>query len=235
MSLAAFDANAMPLSPGIRLLEASAGTGKTFALAHLVLRLLSEGPQPLAVEQLLVVTFTDAAAAELRDRIARRLQEALQLLEPGSSAEANDAPLAAWLSGLGPTPPPVLRGRLLLALEQLDRADITTIHGFCRRTLQRQALEAGLGPAVSLESEGRERRAELVHDYWSQQVLPLPAGLLAGLRQRHVSPDQLVRLLGSLDGDPALGLEPLPEPLCGDQALAPQLQALWPQLWQEFR
>ena len=235
MSLAAFDANAMPLSPGIRLLEASAGTGKTFALAHLVLRLLSEGAQPLAVEQLLVVTFTDAAAAELRDRIARRLQEALQLLEPGSSAEPNDAPLAAWLSGLGPTPPPVLRGRLLLALEQLDRADITTIHGFCRRTLQRQALEAGLGPAVSLESEGRERRAELVHDYWSQQALPLPAGLLAGLRQRHVSPDQLVRLLGSLDGDPALGLEPLPEPLCGDQALAPQLQALWPQLWQEFR
>ena len=120
MSLATFDANSMPLSPGIRLLEASAGTGKTFALAHLVLRLLSEGVQPLAVEQLLVVTFTDAAAAELRDRIARRLQEALQLLEPGSSAEANDAPLAAWLSGLGPTPPPVLRGSLLLLVVLLD-------------------------------------------------------------------------------------------------------------------
>jgi len=173
MSLLRFNANAMPLSPGIRLLEASAGTGKTFALAHLVLRLLSEGSAPLTVEQLLVVTFTDAAAAELRDRIARRLQEALQLLEPGSAATPGDAPLAAWLEALGPNPPALLRGRLLLALEQLDRADITTIHGFCRRTLQRQALEAGLGPAVSLESEGRERRAELVHDYWSRQVLPL--------------------------------------------------------------
>ena len=64
MSLTRFDANAMPLAPGIRLLEASAGTGKTFALAHLVLRLLSEGTRPLTVEQLLVVTFTDAAAAE---------------------------------------------------------------------------------------------------------------------------------------------------------------------------
>ncbi len=63
MSLRRFDANAMPLGAGIRLLEASAGTGKTFALAHLVLRLLSEGSAPLAVEQLLVVTFTDAAAA----------------------------------------------------------------------------------------------------------------------------------------------------------------------------
>ena len=64
MSLAPFDANAFSLAPGIRLLEASAGTGKTFALAHLVLRLLSDGPRPLEVEELLVVTFTDAAAAE---------------------------------------------------------------------------------------------------------------------------------------------------------------------------
>jgi exodeoxyribonuclease V beta subunit len=234
MSLLRFNANAMPLSPGIRLLEASAGTGKTFALAHLVLRLLSEGSAPLTVEQLLVVTFTDAAAAELRDRIARRLQEALQLLEPGSAATPGDAPLAAWLEALGPNPPALLRGRLLLALEQLDRADITTIHGFCRRTLQRQALEAGLGPAVSLESEGRERRAELVHDYWSRQVLPLPAGLLAGLRQRHVTPEQLTALLGSLDGDPALALDPLPPELSSEAPLAPQLQALWPALWQRF-
>ncbi|MBM5784498.1 MAG: DNA helicase UvrD, partial [Cyanobacteria bacterium K_DeepCast_35m_m1_288] len=234
MSLIRFDANAMPLSPGIRLLEASAGTGKTFALAHLVLRLLSEGSAPLTVEQLLVVTFTDAAAAELRDRIARRLQEALQLLEPGTTATPGDAPLAAWLEALGPNPPALLRGRLLLALEQLDRADITTIHGFCRRTLQRQALEAGLGPAVSLESKGRERRAELVHDYWSRQVLPLPAGLLAGLRQRHITPEQLTALLGSLDGDPALALDPLPPELSSEAPLAPQLEALWPALWQRF-
>ena len=234
-SLASFDANAMPLSPGIRLLEASAGTGKTFALAHLVLRLLSEGPKPLSVEQLLVVTFTDAAAAELRDRIARRLQEALQLLEPGCTTPPGDGPLAAWHESLGLAEPGLLRGRLLLALEQLDRADITTIHGFCRRTLQRQALEAGLGPAVSLESEGRERRAELVHDYWSQQVLPLPAGLLAGLRQRHINPNQLTGLLGSLDGDPALSLEPLPEPLSAVALLAPQLEASWQERWHVFR
>ena len=235
MSLTRFDANAMPLAPGICLLEASAGTGKTFALAHLVLRLLSEGTRPLTVKQLLVVTFTDAAAAELRDRIARRLQEALQLLEPGSTANPGDAPLAAWHAGLGKAAAAPLRGRLLMALEQLDRADITTIHGFCRRTLQRHALEAGLGPAVSLESEGRERRAELVHDYWSQQVLPLPAGLLAGLRQRHISPDQLTGLLGSLDGDPALSLDPLPQQLNSAEPLAPQLEAIWNERWHTFR
>ena len=71
-----FEANTYPLTPGIRLLEASAGTGKTFALAHLVLRLVTE--QGLSLDQLLVVTFTEAAADELRDRIGRRLDAALQ-------------------------------------------------------------------------------------------------------------------------------------------------------------
>ena len=234
MSLERFDANRLPLTPGLRLLEASAGTGKTFALAHLVLRLLSEGPKPLAVEQLLVVTFTEAAAAELRDRIARRLQQALQLLEQPEAA-AGDDPLQAWRTAHGTAARQgELRGRLLLALEQLDRADITTIHGFCRRTLQRQALEAGLGPAVSVESDAAERRQQLVHDYWRQQVLPLDPGLLAGLQQLQISPEQLATLLGQLDGDPALELDPLPPGCDVEQPLAAQLMALWPQRWQTF-
>jgi exodeoxyribonuclease V beta subunit len=243
MTLAPFEPNAMLLSPGIRLLEASAGTGKTFALAHLVLRLVSEGPRPLAIEQLLVVTFTDAAAAELRDRIARRLQDALTQLEaaagqpnPGDPAPPVDLdqPLAAWLAAQGPDPSPLLRGRLLLALEQLDRADITTIHGFCRRSLQRQALEAGLGPAVSLETCAAERRGQIVHDYWQQQVLPLPAEQLAGLLSRDIKPERLASMLQNLDGDPALELDPLPEGIARDAPLAAQLQAHWLAGWQRF-
>ncbi|MFM7651538.1 MAG: UvrD-helicase domain-containing protein, partial [Vulcanococcus sp.] len=240
MSLPPFEPNGMPLSPGLRLLEASAGTGKTFALAHLVLRLLSEGPRPLAIEQLLVVTFTDAAAAELRDRIARRLQQALALLETAASPAgaalpaALDHPLKQWLAAQGPDPSAQLRGRLLLALEQLDRADITTIHGFCRRTLQRQALEAGLGPAVALENGAAERRGQIVHDYWQQQVLPLPSAQLAGLISRGVDPDRLATVLQALDGDPALELDPLPEGWQKQQPLAEQLEGHWRQSWQRF-
>ena len=239
MTLPRFDANALPLSPGIRLLEASAGTGKTFALAHLVLRLLSEGPRPLAIEQLLVVTFTDAAAAELRDRIARRLQEALNLLECAAAAtppmRQPDQPLADWLTAQGAVNQSATqRGRLLLALEQLERADITTIHGFCRRTLQRQALEAGLGPAVGLETRATERREQIVQDYWQQQVLPLPLGQLAGLLKRQIDQERLARLLRDLDGDPALELDPLPPAIKAEQALAPQLQELWQANWQRF-
>ena len=132
---APFEANAFPLDPGIRLLEASAGTGKTFALAHLVLRLVSEGGH--RIRALLVVTFTEAAAAELRDRIATRLQQALSGLEGRADWQPPDAVLADWLER---QPDPEIRqrwlGQLLLALEELDGADITTIHGFCRRSLE---------------------------------------------------------------------------------------------------
>ncbi len=88
-----FEPNHYPLDAGVRLLEASAGTGKTFALAHLVLRLVTE--RKLNLKELLVVTFTEAAAAELRDRIGRRLNEALQaLLQPqaNNSAPHTDVP-----------------------------------------------------------------------------------------------------------------------------------------------
>ncbi|MAF40844.1 MAG: DNA helicase UvrD, partial [Cyanobium sp. ARS6] len=142
-----FEANTYPLTPGVRLLEASAGTGKTFALAHLVLRLVTE--QGLGLDQLLVVTFTEAAADELRDRIGRRLDAALQgLLHKERSRTPlpeTDAVLQNWLEqhGRDSQQRRLLASRLLEALEALERADITTIHGFCRRSLRRQALQNG--------------------------------------------------------------------------------------------
>ncbi|MFM7286818.1 MAG: UvrD-helicase domain-containing protein, partial [Cyanobium sp.] len=173
--------------------------------------------------------------AELRDRIARRLQQALQLLDqPEANLEELDGPLQGWLERHRPQPSAPLRGRLLLALEQLDRADITTIHGFCRRTLQRQALEAGLGPAVALETGAAERRGQIVHDYWQQQVLPLPAEELAGLLSRGIEPERLASVLLSLDGDPALELDPLPEDIALGTPLAAQLQTRMRLSWQRF-
>lgn len=235
--LPAFEANRFPLDPGLRLLEASAGTGKTFALAHLVLRLVTE-PRPdgfLRLSQLLVVTFTNAAAAELRDRIARRLQEGLRCLTPAAE-EPPDAALAGWLAGLpeGPAQRDRLRGQLLLALEEIDSADITTIHGFCSRTLQRQALEAGQAPDLKLETDAGTLRQELCHDYWQGQVLALPPELLAGLQKRGLQVDRLAEVLSRLDSDPALRPDPLPDGLQSDRPLAEQLDALWLGPWNRF-
>ncbi len=275
MSAAGFDANALSLEPGLRLLEASAGTGKTFALAHLVLRLVGE--QGLRLSQILVVTFTEAAAAELRDRIGRRLQQGLAALEraeltaagsgygpdtdpddrgvmasPALKAASDDASaavraapppapdavLAAWVQRAlegKPEQRQLLRVRLLLALEELAAADITTIHGFCRRTLVREALSAGRTPQLQLEDPGDPGIEEVVHAYWSQQLLPLPTHLLAGLRRCGLKPALLEDLLRQLDGDPALRLDPLPPGLSLDSNLSDALPQLWGEHWGSFQ
>ena len=227
-----FQPNAFPLEPGLRLLEASAGTGKTFALAHLSLRLLTERAIPL--RRLLVVTFTDAAAAELRERIGRRLQQALNgLQDPGWAPP--DAVLADWLaeqrqsSRAGET---VMR--LLLALEELDGADITTIHGFCQRSLQRHALEAQRPPGLTLDSEGDTLLEQVVHSYWQVQVLGLPPHLIRGLSRQGMKPKALRSLLRTLDSDPGLELDPLPEELPLDTPLDAALPELWRQRWHQF-
>ncbi|MEI8250579.1 MAG: UvrD-helicase domain-containing protein [Synechococcus sp. ELA057] len=229
-----FDANGLSLDPGLRLLEASAGTGKTFALAHLVLRLVSERGLPL--RQILVVTFTDAAAAELRDRIGRRLQAGLDALET-PDRKADDAVLEIWREGCRGLPAAQqerMRLLLLLALEELDGADITTIHGFCRRSLQREALSAGLSPQLRLQDPDDPVIAEVVHAYWMQQVLPLPPHLLSGLRRCGIGPRALEDLLRQLESDPALTLEPLPEGLEPEQRLEHFLPQLWQSLWEDF-
>jgi exodeoxyribonuclease V beta subunit len=238
-SLQPFEANSFPLGCGIRLLEASAGTGKTFALAHLVLRLVTE--EGLSLRRLLVVTYTEAAAAELRDRIGRRLQEALASLAgpaPDPDAASVDPVLQEWLERLprqAARPVDRLRGMLLLALEELDGADITTIHGFCRRTLERQSLEAGCSPQQRLEGDASRLIEEVVHDYWQGQVLPLSAPSLAGLGACGVNPESLASLLLRLDGDPALALDPLPAGLDLDVPFADQWPALWQRSWSLFR
>lgn len=237
---AVFEANRFPLTPGLRLLEASAGTGKTFSLAHLVLRFVSEAELPL--NQLLVVTFTNAAAAELRERIGRRLQQALTGLDSGAGAEQGDGAghgadvdpaLADWLAWARPRAE-ALRAPLLLALEDLDGADITTIHGFCLRTLQRHALESGHPPELQLDTDSAPLLRQVCHDYWRQQVLALPAHLLAGLQKRLKGPQTLVQLLARLDGDPALSLDPLPEGMEAHQPLTDQLEGLWGSSWTNF-
>jgi exodeoxyribonuclease V beta subunit len=74
-----------------------------------------------------------------------------------------------------------VQGLLLLALEELDAADITTIHGFCQRTLRRQAMEAARPPELTVETDAGELVRQVAHDYWQQQVLALPLHLVEGL------------------------------------------------------
>lgn len=170
---------------GVQAIEASAGTGKTFTLATLVLRLVVE--RGLRIEQVLAVTFTEAATQELRSRIRARLLLASGLLdtmmaevagvadaassdEPdtGESSETTitRAVLDAHRAGSGESLGS-LRNRLRSAIDGIDLAAIYTIHGFCARVLRDHALESGQGfDTPDLLANDRDLREEIAADLW---------------------------------------------------------------------
>ena len=129
-ALPAFDLTG-PLPAGMTMLEASAGTGKTYALAALVVRYIAE--QDLRPSQLCVVTFTEAATAELRGRLRTRLAGAVAHLAAGGPA-TDDSVLTA-LADVPADVRDVRRQRLDDALTEFDTATISTIHGFCSRVV----------------------------------------------------------------------------------------------------
>ncbi|MCR6686163.1 exodeoxyribonuclease V subunit beta [Pseudoxanthomonas sp.] len=160
---------ALPLT-GTRLIEASAGTGKTFTLATLVTRLVVE--RRLRISQVLAVTFTEAATQELRKRIRERLALAASLVDaPPADGESPDAALSRALIAAhlatGSETPAQLRQRLQLAADEIDLAAIFTIHGFCARVLREHALESGQTfAAPELLASDRALREELAADLW---------------------------------------------------------------------
>lgn len=150
---------------GMRLIEASAGTGKTHAIANLYLRVLlthRHDGAPLGVRQLLVVTFTRAATEELRDRIRARLQDAVDHLD-GHAVELDDD-CTKILADLPAEARDDARRRLRAAIAGIDEAAIFTIHSFCQRALRDHAFESGQPFDVELLSDDSELVEEVVAD-----------------------------------------------------------------------
>ncbi|WP_290886927.1 UvrD-helicase domain-containing protein [Arenimonas sp.] len=164
--------SALPLdAPGRSLVEASAGTGKTWTIAVLYLRLLLEPAQPFKVEQLVVTTFTDAAAQELRERLRHALRDALALAgtagaqpqEPEMPGENETWLLARWVD---PATRVEDRRRLRLALADFDRAPVGTLHGLCQRILVEHPFESGSRFEVGEPTSGQALSEELARDAW---------------------------------------------------------------------
>lgn len=169
---AMFDWRTAPLD-GRMLIEASAGTGKTFNIGLLFLRLLLE--RELPVEKLLVVTFTEAAAQELRERLRRRLVDAERGLQGLGAA---DDELTVWLAARfsGAAAQRALR-QVRLARFDIDRAPIATIHAVCQRILREHPLEAGGGFGVDLLLEETALLRECVEDFWRRRYLGTTAAV----------------------------------------------------------
>jgi exodeoxyribonuclease V beta subunit len=131
---------------GHAIIEASAGTGKTYAIQHLIIELLRRGAK--SIEEILVVTFTEKATAELRGRIRALLEQILRA-EP---VAANPPPEGHRRSAIDDA----ARQRLEQALAAFERAPIFTIHAFCRRVLTEFAFHSGARFTLEL---GDGRRA----------------------------------------------------------------------------
>ncbi|MEM5437313.1 exodeoxyribonuclease V subunit beta [Paraburkholderia diazotrophica] len=187
---------------GVNQIEASAGTGKTWNICALYVRLLLE--KNLSADQILVVTFTKAATAELHERIRGRLAEVQRAIETG--ADGGDP----FIARLFETTLSEARGVDLeaaakvvrRALRTFDQAAIHTIHAFCQRALQEAPFAAAMPFAFEMEADDAALRFELAADFWREQVERVAAAhpsFAAWLVERRAGPasldEQLARRL----------------------------------------
>ena len=236
---------------GSALIEASAGTGKTFTIAILYVRLvLGHGQSPdsplqnLLPPNLLVVTFTEAATKELRDRIRTRLTQAAEVFS--EAADESDPPAETALiyqlrneSYPDPASWPECRKKLLLAAEWMDEAAVSTIHSFCNRMLSEHAFDSGSLFKLTLETDQSELLDEVARDYWRTFVYPLPPMLMDEALSHWKTPGDLRQGVRNLIDDPqSLGTPPDSVHQAIDQVVRRRLeqsQALKAHPWGQWR
>lgn len=216
---------------GSRLIEASAGTGKTFTIAGLYVRLLlgHEIPKPLTCEQILVVTFTNAATGELRDRIRRKIQLAYRCF---IGLETGDELIESLYRLTPESERPLALKRLDLALKSLDEASIFTIHGFCQRILADMAFESSLLFESEFTLDDSEFLHHAVRDFWREHCYPLPIYLAEIIQKKFSDPDALSKQLRPLLGASQAMALPIPQPFDKLQQTLTQslsrLKLIWP-------
>lgn len=186
----------LPLT-GISLVEASAGTGKTFTLAGLYLRLLIE--RRMEVRDVLVMTFTRAATQELRERIRARVAEAAQLAtDPASAGRRPESAFALEVIERSDEPREQLAARLREAAVRMDEATIVTIHGYAGRALQEHAFEGGVAFDRGDQVDERSLIDEAAADWWRQQIFGGDPRRAEEIRALWATPDALAKGIGEL-------------------------------------
>ena len=210
---------------GMTLIEASAGTGKTRTLTGIVAGLVVG--QARRLDEILVVTFTRAATAELRDRIRDTLRSARRAVVAGEAASAGEGEgsqaaelLAGWREDSRFDPPAAAR-RLEAALEDIDRANVFTIHGFCQRVLADLAFDGGFPFGFEVSGDDGELVEFAARDFWRRRM-HAASRVLAGYAADHgFHPEDLADWVGKWRAKPDLRLkggEPLDVPITSREA-----------------
>ncbi|MEN3353074.1 MAG: exodeoxyribonuclease beta subunit, partial [Betaproteobacteria bacterium] len=182
----------------LNLIEANAGTGKTWTITALYVRLLLEAER--TVDSILVVTFTEAATAELRDRIRNRLADARAAFERESAGD--DAVMAALLTRVKDRARALLR--LTSALRDFDQAPIYTIHGFCQRVLGDSAFESGMPFRTEILVDQTALLQEIVEDFWRYEIHAATPLFTRFLISKDVAPGKLSEEMSRHVGKPYL-------------------------------
>ena len=163
------------------IIEAGAGTGKTYALVSRVVALVKSGAR---MRDIVAITFTEAAAAELSERVRSRLE---QLLDASNPQNEHDL-LAKNLTDTD-------RERLVRAVSELDEASVQTIHSFAAQLLRERPLDAGLPPGwMNLDEIDDSERFNERWDRWLETTLARDAGISTELAAS-------LRYLAETEGD----------------------------------
>ena len=201
----ALNSISLPLNQ-VNLIEASAGTGKTYTIGSIYLRLLLQAGEncfsrPLNVEEILVVTFTEMATEDLKRKIRERLTAAISVFS--EYYETKDkaiftgehqflAELLPYLEDI----PTALR-RLKLAEQNLDLASIYTIHGFCRRMLMQHAFNSGVHFNLKLLKDQSDLLKQFANEFWREHFYSQPFEIANFISKELGSPDDVLSILES--------------------------------------
>ena len=200
-----FDLLHSPLT-GTNLIEASAGTGKTYAITAIFLRLLLE--QQLKVSQILVVTYTVAATEELRDRIRRQIRAAIVSMENGTTGDEFVGGLIRDLAH----PEEGLR-LLKAALRNFDEAPIFTIHSFCQQVLREHAFESLSLFDTELITDERPLAEEIVEDYWRRNFYEAAPEFIRYTREKKYGPEAFLKITMNSISQPDIRIQPEIQPI----------------------
>lgn len=195
----------LPLE-GVQWIEASAGTGKTYALAGVFVRLIVE--KSLQVRDILVVTYTRAAADELRLRLRERLNLCARIATEGVAAQSNESPEMIFCRTLiertvaSAQPRAEIARRLRLAALSLDEAQISTVHAFCQRALREHGWSAGTAPLEGELVENERRTLDaLSRDAWRALAVANDDLAWRALNSVVASSDDFAKLIWELRDD----------------------------------
>lgn len=192
---------------GLHLVEAAAGTGKTYNITAFYVRLIIE--KGLRVDQILVVTYTRSATRELRERIDERMRLTRDALKGKVSIEeCDDFIQSIYYKYRGDE---LVIERLNRAIDDLDLAAIHTIHGFCRQTLQEQVFESGSLFDVEFITDETDLQAEVHDDLWLEfinwaEAEPVRAPAFRLLVDEIKEPDGLAGYTSKVKGKPFVQL-----------------------------